>query len=639
MKKFIFLIFFLFFYITSFAQLDTIYLSSKSSEDFFIENQNIQFYKDKSNSLNLEQVRIVAYDSLFTNPNEWSIIEPFTNIWFKINLKSNAEEIEQWILAIPDFKVIDFYFLNENGKIDTVKAGTHVPLSKKQLKSGTQELASFIISPNETKTVYIKAQADFAIKIQNLIAIFLIQKYYDNVNIFNFLHGIFVGFLIMMVLYNISLYLMTKIKSYAYYSLYLFNTIVYILTLLLYIRNFFFPDMPVLASYLGYSINFVFIFYFFFMREFIESKNNHPKLDVQIKKVIIINLIFSLVLMVISIINYFIFALATILFIAGNGFVILILIMKFLVKGNNVLKIFSVGASFLFAGVFIALIGVLLGINKLYILIIFEMSIFFEVFVFSIGLSYKYKLANKEIHDTQLKLIEQYKTNEALHIKVNKELEEKVKERTLQMSKQNKEINTLYSEMHHRVKNNFATIIGILEIQIEKEKIPEIKNALKNTSSRLNSMALIHQLIHNKFSLTTIKAKDYIEHIADYMHDLMSGATKNKIVINCSEDIFFNVQTAVPIGVIINEALINSLKHAVTKNNNIICNINIEKEEDNILIKYFDNGTENIDINDLDKQNSIGLYLIKTMTRQLDGEMILDLKNGFAASFVLKNQD
>jgi len=206
------------------------------------------------------------------------------------------------------------------------------------------------------------------------------------------------------------------------------------------------------------------------------------------------------------------------------------------------------------------------------------------------------------------------------------------------VTKQKIELDILYKEVHHRVKNNLAIIIGILEMQIDNAPSTEIKTALFNASSRINSMSLIHDLIHKNYYAVQISALEYIEHLINYISNFQSDNKKIQTEIVCSKELMLNLQTAVPIGIIINELILNSIKHAKTKENKIVCNISLAKDGKDLFLNYSDNGYKNIKTTISSKSKGIGLYLIETMTKQLEGQMVINFETGFSSEFSFKIQ-
>ena len=148
-----------------FAQTDTISLISESEDQIVIGNQFVEFYKDTTNSHVFSDVRTEEFDTLFKNPDNYSIIESNTNIWFRFQVKNQSDKLGQWMIGVSDFTFIDFFIVDQLGNFELIKAGTKRPASQKQIKSGIHELGSFYLNSGQTKTIYIKAVGEYAIKI------------------------------------------------------------------------------------------------------------------------------------------------------------------------------------------------------------------------------------------------------------------------------------------------------------------------------------------------------------------------------------------------------------------------------------------------------------------------------------------
>ncbi|HPR30541.1 MAG TPA: 7TM diverse intracellular signaling domain-containing protein [Prolixibacteraceae bacterium] len=626
----------LFISVGSYAKNETILLDAGSQHKFHINNPSIEYYQDSTNLLSYQEISTGRFDSLFHHPVDRSISEINTNIWFRFEVENQSEKEGQWILAVPDFTFIDVYLIEQSGNIEILKAGTKLPVSQKQIKNGMYELTSFSLQGNERKTVYVKAVSEVALKIQDLFTIDGVHNYYSKLGYVHFIQGLFNGLLIMMLFYNLFLFLMTRQKSYLFYSMYISGITISILALLQYFRYLFFPENPKFDAYFGFSIFFALIFYFLFIREFIDSKNNNLKLDNFLKKLVRINLIFTIVVIAISFFSFFIYALLSMLFIMGNMVVLLLLVLKEIRKRNKITQIFATGSFVLIFGIFFSVLGRLMGYSQEIILLIFQLSIVCEVFIFSAGLSYKYKLSQELEQESRDKLILQLQENEQLQKKVNLELEDKVRERTAFISKQKDEINALYREVHHRVKNNFAIILGILENKIENARMQETKEALINTSSRINSMNLIHDLIHHNFSEAAISAKEYLVQLANYVVGLKSDTMAIRPVVSCPDDLYIDMQLSVALGIIVNELMLNSLKHVKNSKGSIECQMDLCRAEDYIHLRYSDNGSCVVSDDDFKNKGSIGIYLIETMTRQMDGQLTMKIDQGFVAELSLK---
>ncbi|WP_082113291.1 tetratricopeptide repeat-containing sensor histidine kinase [Kordia jejudonensis] len=216
--------------------------------------------------------------------------------------------------------------------------------------------------------------------------------------------------------------------------------------------------------------------------------------------------------------------------------------------------------------------------------------------------------------------------------KTSKLLDEKNK--IIEKALQEKQL--LLKEVHHRVKNNFQIVSSLLELQtkgIEDEKALSLANEGKN---RVKSMALIHQkLYQNETGLI-----DFDEYINVLVKELSyMYASEKKVQTNIhTENMQFDIDTAIPLGLIVNELITNAYKYAfdATKENQLNISINKVNEEEYKLV-VADNGKGIDDTIDLAKVKSLGLRLVKRLTKQLQGKFTLNNSDG--ASFEITFKD
>jgi len=195
----------------------------------------------------------------------------------------------------------------------------------------------------------------------------------------------------------------------------------------------------------------------------------------------------------------------------------------------------------------------------------------------------------------------------------------------------------LIKEIHHRVKNNLQIIISLLRLQRNELKSEDSKEQFSEAINRIMVMSLIHQKLYQDKSLAEIKIKDYL---TDLTFDIKSLSTlKIPIRINVQSDIdVVGLKTIVPLGLIVNELMTNSLEHAFSRKSEAIIHVSIkEKEDSRIELLYFDNGEW---MKKDEGYSSFGLELIDILTSQLDGVCIRDVStNGTSFEFLLKNID
>ncbi len=203
----------------------------------------------------------------------------------------------------------------------------------------------------------------------------------------------------------------------------------------------------------------------------------------------------------------------------------------------------------------------------------------------------------------------------------------KIKKQSKQLSEKNKiieeslkEKELLVKEVHHRVKNNFQIVSSLLELQtkgIEDEKALELANEGKN---RVKSMALIHQKLYQNES-GLIDFDEYIKLLIKELSSMYSSTNKVDTSIK-SQNIKFDVDTAIPLGLIINEIITNSYKYAFNKGKDNSLSISIEKAtEDNYKLVIEDNGPGLEKNFDVKKAKSLGLRLVNRLVKQLHGSV------------------
>jgi PAS domain S-box-containing protein len=191
-----------------------------------------------------------------------------------------------------------------------------------------------------------------------------------------------------------------------------------------------------------------------------------------------------------------------------------------------------------------------------------------------------------------------------------------------------KEKEVLLAEIHHRVKNNLAVITGLLELQGYNTENADAKKVLKDSQLRINSMALIHEKLYQSERLSEIQFDVYINELLDVIKK-SHFSTQKSVQINIdAEPVPLTITQAIPCGLLLNEIITNSLKHAFPDDQQGVITISFKKTGSQLKLSVGDNGIglpENH--NDL-KSKSLGMTLIKTLAKQLEAEMFIDTRHG-----------
>ena len=199
------------------------------------------------------------------------------------------------------------------------------------------------------------------------------------------------------------------------------------------------------------------------------------------------------------------------------------------------------------------------------------------------------------------------------------------------------EKNILIKEIHHRVKNNLQLVMCLLNIQSRKNNNDEINDFIEKGQTRISSMSLIHQNLYQSDNLEKVNFHDYLLELIESIKNCLNDSKKIEFNVNV-QSISFDIQTAIPLGLIINELVCNSIKYAFP--NEAYGKINIQityiKSDEKYILFYSDDGI-GMDINVNNKPKSIGLKLIKLLTEQLNGTIKTNSLNGLEYEIIFNN--
>jgi PAS domain S-box-containing protein len=200
-----------------------------------------------------------------------------------------------------------------------------------------------------------------------------------------------------------------------------------------------------------------------------------------------------------------------------------------------------------------------------------------------------------------------------------------------------KEKETMLREIHHRVKNNLQIILSLLKLQDVHIKDKEDLAIFKDSQNRIRAMALIHQALYNTKNLSSINFRQYIQRLVNELSvSHISKDQKINFDINIDE-VYFDIETAIPCGLIVNELVSNSLKYAYKGIAAPNLSISLKRRPDkNYFLSVSDNGRGipgNIDIN---HTKTMGLQLVNLLAEQLESEMAYDGSHSTRFTFKFK---
>ncbi|MCK9395888.1 MAG: PAS domain S-box protein [Methylobacter sp.] len=190
----------------------------------------------------------------------------------------------------------------------------------------------------------------------------------------------------------------------------------------------------------------------------------------------------------------------------------------------------------------------------------------------------------------------------------------------------------LLKEVYHRVKNNLQVVSSLINLQARNVKNEETVDLLKQSADRIKAMALLHEKLYQSKDLARIDFNGYIHSLVDHLL-FGYGSHQDKVKLSMRiDDVFLDVDTAIPCGLIINELLSNALKHAFPDDRHGEIGVTFTQDQAEFILEITDNGVGFPTGLDFNKSDSLGLQLVSTLTNQLMGQMTLDRTNGSAFS-------
>jgi PAS domain S-box-containing protein len=218
---------------------------------------------------------------------------------------------------------------------------------------------------------------------------------------------------------------------------------------------------------------------------------------------------------------------------------------------------------------------------------------------------------------------------------LNETLDQRVRERTHALEKANEQIKAtldekvlLLQEIHHRVKNNLQIVASLLNLQARYIKDEKILAAIQESQNRVRAMALVHERLYRSESFEVIDLGDYFRFLTTNLFRFYSANPQRiRLSIN-SGDTKGGIDQAIPLGLIVNELVSNSLKHAFPSAQSGEIVIRVTQDAGTLTLMISDTGTGIPENFDWQNAQSLGLRLVISLVEQLQGKIDLERENG-----------
>ena len=188
----------------------------------------------------------------------------------------------------------------------------------------------------------------------------------------------------------------------------------------------------------------------------------------------------------------------------------------------------------------------------------------------------------------------------------------------------------LMKEIHHRVKNNLQIVISLLSTQSNFLDNDVAYKAIRESQHRMQSISLIHQKLYQSENLALVNINAYITDLVTYLHDSFDTGTHITFDINVA-GMELDVTRAVPLGLILNEAITNAIKYAFPNGREGVIRISLtENGAGTCILKIQDNGIGMPAATNTGKSRSLGMSLMRGLSKQLGGSLTIETREGLA---------
>ncbi|MET0533969.1 MAG: histidine kinase dimerization/phosphoacceptor domain -containing protein [Steroidobacter sp.] len=208
---------------------------------------------------------------------------------------------------------------------------------------------------------------------------------------------------------------------------------------------------------------------------------------------------------------------------------------------------------------------------------------------------------------------------------------QRLKEQSAELAATLKEREVLLQEIHHRVKNNLQIIASMINMQLRTVEAPGARNVLSECKTRVDAIALIHEKLYQSRDFSNIPFEDYARGLIATIQQASGsyGHIATRVEI---QNILLPVAQAIPCGLIVNELVTNSIKHAFPERGDGTITVSLLHDGPSLTLRVRDDGVGMSDAELAAEHDSIGLQLVASLADQLDGTWRLESDRGLVAT-------
>ncbi len=566
--------------------------------------------------------------------------------WGQVQLKNSlpaAEQHLEWVLYFPSrWTKLEVYTQDESGAWTMHQAGASVAFRDRQFAPTARgSFAKLSLQPGSPTTLYFRGRAEAA-SLAPSFGIYLqtLDRFHTQLAKSRVSNALYIGFMGMLCIYNLIFYLFGRDRSFIYYSGYIFMAIVYFtqtsgeLAHLLQIEIL--ASNPAQYSIFKGSMFLGLIFYLAFIMHFCDLQKLLPQWNKYFIILIYLGIILFSVHLGVSVLSNYshihedTISVPYIALVLGSCIALLYPLYR---TGDT-------KARFIIAGIVaLGIGGFLTMLTRLafppYQTFYLKAGVLVEVLIFSVGLAYR------QWAQVQAKERAVFELRESRMIQAQQELEaDRLREdnrKNALLAERSRDNEILLKEIHHRVKNNLEVVSSLLELQSLTLTDGTARDAMLASRGRVESIGLLHQKLYQGNNLGTVAMREYLTDLTRNLSNSFGVTDKVSFIINVPQALHFDVDTAVPLGLIANELITNSIKYAFGSLKAGTVEVEMRQHRERYCLAIYDNGRGKTA--EPTAGTGFGNHLVSMLVHQLEGELRESFSDGVRIEIFFDNME
>lgn len=599
--------------------------------------------EDKARALTIDQL-LSANNLSFSNSDQFDPNSNRSHFWAKIPIDNQTGGPLSTIFTFNHISHLTGYLVQEKSILEEAYGGEYSQKKDRRVLDARTYVSLQLPEGESTLYLKIRQRKNFA-----PILVFELQDskvFFGQMQNRTFLRSIIFGCFGVLFLYGMILYIGNRHRPYLWLSLTVIFKAIFFAQMIGYFTDVFIPDHPKFAwdmlVFLAYGSGITNIL---LIKDFLYLKEKHPGFNKLLNAVLVLLAVFCLVVFYVKF-QYEDYLLANqIAFLSyiPQGIILVYMFVRLMPKIPVYKRPVVIGITGFAALTLFTSVNFLFNLEKSYGQYTWNEVIgtlaFLMLYFYTLGREMQLNEKEKNIALARVNEITQNQKQELERTVDERTRELQVSNREIEnqnerLKERNDQIEVLLKEIHHRVKNNLQVISSLLDLQSRGIEDEAALATFMEGQNRVKAMSLIHQKLYQNEDLATIDFAEYTGQLTKELTALYPSAAKVKTSVDAVTAAHFDIDTAVPLGLILNELVSNAYKYAFNETDEGALNITVETlGGGRHRLTVSDNGKGLPEDFDFAKAKSLGLRLVRRLAKQLYGSV--DYQGGQGAKFVI----